>query len=98
VGGIALAGYVTNGYISNLRIVKGVAVYTGAFTPPAAPLPATQAANQYGSPSAAITGTQTAFLINMPNNAQFIADSSSNGYTVTNNGTAVATSLTPFSS
>lgn len=30
----------TTGYISNLRIVKGAAVYTGAFTPPAAPLTA----------------------------------------------------------
>jgi len=40
VGGIALAGYVTNGYISNLRVVKGTAVYTAAFTPPTAPLTA----------------------------------------------------------
>jgi len=35
--------------------------------------------------------------MNMPNNAEFISDSSTNGYAVTNNGTAVATSLTPFS-
>lgn len=33
-------GSVTNGYISNLRIVKGTAVYTSAFTPPIAPLTA----------------------------------------------------------
>jgi hypothetical protein len=29
-----------NGYISNLRVVKGTAVYTAAFTPPTAPLTA----------------------------------------------------------
>lgn len=40
VGGINLSGYTTNGYISNLRIVKGSAVYTSAFTPSTTPLTA----------------------------------------------------------
>ena len=31
-----------NGYLSNVRIVKGVAVYTSAFTPSTTPLTATQ--------------------------------------------------------
>ena len=34
------AGAEWNGYISNLRLVKGTAVYTAAFTPPTAPLTA----------------------------------------------------------
>jgi hypothetical protein len=34
------AGYQWPGYISNLRAVKGTAVYTSAFTPPTAPLTA----------------------------------------------------------
>jgi hypothetical protein len=50
------------GYISNLRIVKGVAVYTAAFTPPTQPFGTTQSANVNGVPSAAITGTQTSLL------------------------------------
>lgn len=33
-------GYPFTGYISNLRLVKGTAVYTSAFTPPTAPLTA----------------------------------------------------------
>jgi len=86
-----------NGFVSNLRLVKGVAVYTGAFTPPTQPLPATQSANVYGNPSAAITGTETSLLLNTSDNAEFIADSSTNNFTLTNNGTSVSTSLTPFS-
>ena len=42
IGNLAggLAGYETVGYISDIRILKGTAVYTSAFTPPTAPLTA----------------------------------------------------------
>ena len=81
------------GYLSNIRITKGVAVYTGAFTPPVSPLNATQSA---GTNISAITGTQTSLLLNTPNNAYFLTDNSTNNFTVTNNGSITAVALTPI--
>lgn len=40
IGSVNTTTYPVNGYISNLRLVKGAAVYTAAFTPPTAPLTA----------------------------------------------------------
>ena len=40
LSGVGSYGAFTAGYITNLRIVKGTAVYTSAFTPPTAPLTA----------------------------------------------------------
>ncbi len=81
------------GYISNLRVVKGVAVYTGAFTVPASPLAATQSS---GTNISAITGTQTSLLLNTVNGAGFLTDSSTYNATVTNNGVTTSSSLNPF--
>jgi len=46
-------------YMSNVRVVKGVAVYTGNFTVPSTPLAITQSS---GTNISAITGTQTSLL------------------------------------
>ena len=70
-----------NGYISNLRVVKGSRVYTANFAPPQAILPA-------------ISGTS--LLLNVTNSANFIRDNSTNNFTVTNNGTATWTAIGPF--
>ena len=92
IGASSIAGRGYNGFISNWRMVKGVGVYTGAFTVPTSPLQTTQAA---GTNIAAITGTQTSLLTC---NALTLTDSSPNLNVITNNGGVVAsaTSNPPF--
>jgi hypothetical protein len=91
--GIASSTNYFNGFISNLRLVKGVAVYTGAFTPPTRPLTISQNA---GTNIAAVAGGQTELLLQTPNNADFADDTSTNAFVLTNNGTATASAQTPF--
>jgi len=80
------------GNITNLRIVKGVAVYTANFTVPTSPLTATQPA---GTNINAITAGQTALLLNVyPTNPYL--DSSSYAYTMTPNGTPTISPDSPF--
>jgi hypothetical protein len=86
--------FYSQGYYSNLRIVKSLVVYTGAFNVPKAPLLGVQPAGPTNI--SAISGTQTALLLNTPNNANFLADSSANQFTMTNTGSATAAALTPF--
>jgi len=64
------------GYISNLRIVNGVAVYTSDFSVPTAPLSITQSANTNGNPSSALAINThagnfngTTQYLTVPNNA-----------------------------
>jgi Concanavalin A-like lectin/glucanases superfamily len=67
------------GYISNVRINKGTALYTSNFTPSTVPL-------------TAITGTQLLTLQNAT-----ITDTSTNAFTITNNGSVATTStVQPF--
>jgi hypothetical protein len=82
VGGDGLGAALNlTGNISNLRMVKGTAVYTSPFTPPTAPL-------------TAISGTQ--LLLTTPNDANFLVDSSTNNFTVTNNGSVTSIATNPF--
>jgi hypothetical protein len=66
------------GYISNLRILNGTALYTSNFTVPTAPL-------------TAIANTSL-----LTCNADTIVDSSTNNFTITNNGGATVSSVVPF--
>jgi hypothetical protein len=70
-----------SGNLTNVRVVRGTAVYTATFTPPTSPL-------------TVISGTQ--LLLSTTNDANFIKDSSSNNLTVTNTGLATSSALNPF--
>jgi hypothetical protein len=84
VGGTSQSGSGTGllltGSISNLRMVKGAVIYTTTFTP--------------AGPLTAVSGTQ--LLLNTTNDANFLKDSSTNNFTVTNNGSVTSSSLNPF--
>jgi hypothetical protein len=73
-----------NGYISNLRFVKGTALYTGAFTPSTSSLTTT---------SQGATATEVELLTCQSN--RFV-DNSSNGFTLTITGTPSVQAFSPF--
>ena len=86
------------GYISNARVVKGVAVYTSAFTPPTTALGVTQSS---GTNIAAITAGQTKLLTLQTrvghNNSIFVDESGLKSLT-TRTGNVPQGTFTPFSS
>jgi hypothetical protein len=75
-----------NGYLSNVRVTKGIAVYTGAFTPSTMPLQTTQPA---GTNIAAITSASSVSLLTCQDLG--LTDKSLNGFTLTNTGGVTTT-------
>ena len=78
-------------FASNIRIVKGLAVYTGAFTPPTSPLSTAQSA---GTNIAAVSASQVSLLTC---NGPGLIDSSPNAVTITSYSTTMS-QFAPFSS
>lgn len=89
-------GFFYSGNITNIRVVKGIAVYTTNFSPSTVPLTTTQTTNVNGNPSNAITGTQTSLLMGATTNSTLLTDSSTNNFTITNTGSAIWSASTPF--
>ena len=87
----ASSRYFGPGYLSNLRIVNGVAVYTGNFIPQTTPLTASQSAS---GNIAAVALANTALLTCQSN--QFI-DNSINASTLTPSGNVRVVMNNPFS-
>ena len=79
-----------SGNLTNVRVVRGVAVYTGTFTPPTSALALTQSS---GTNISAITAGQTQLLL--PLNTTPFTDSSTNAITVTNTGTVTSSADNP---
>lgn len=93
--------WVPNGYTTNLRIVKGLAVYSGTstgaanFVVPTGPLSATQSANPFGgSNTAAINASQTVLLTGMTNGA--IIDNTAKNDLITVGSTRISTAVKQF--
>ena len=91
-GSVVVGQNALNGYLTNVRVVKGVGVYTGNFTSPTAPLQATQPA---GTNIAAITGTSTSLLLNSVSGG-YLADASTLANTFSVSTAPVWNALSPF--
>jgi hypothetical protein len=75
----------TNGYISNLQMVVGTALYTANFAPPTAPL-------------TAIANTSLLTLQNnQPTNNSMFLDSSTENFLITRNGNTTQGTFSPYS-
>lgn len=70
-----------DGYVTNIRVVKGIAVYRGEFNMPIESLSDTQ---------------NTVLLLKVANQTDMLLDSSSTNKQITNNGNAPFNSITPL--
>lgn len=96
--GFIVGNDVLFGYISNLRIVKGTAVYTSNFTVPTAPLTAISGTSLLACHAATIVdGSTNNFTITQNGNVR-IASPQDSGYTITRAGNTTQGTFSPYSS
>jgi len=84
IGSNGTGGEPYTGYLSDIRVVKGTAVYTSAFTPPTAPL--TAIANT------SLLTCQT----NQPFNNNIFLDNSTNNFLITRAGNTTQGTFSPY--
>jgi len=92
IGNYAIDNPVFNGYISNLRLIKGQALTTGSFTAPTGPVSSAAVGWTGANVAASITGTVS--LVTCQSN-RFV-DNSGNNFTITPSGTPSVQAFSPF--
>ena len=93
IGGSTNSALNLTGYIASVRIVNGMAVYTGPFNTPNACLNRSQDAGQNIS---AVADSQTALLLRTTLGGGYLNNSSVYSLAVNNNGNVQSSTLTPF--
>jgi Concanavalin A-like lectin/glucanases superfamily len=86
-----------NGYLSNIRVVKGTAVYTGNFTPPTSPVLSYGSSSPYSNTSnvnTSFSASSTSLLCNFTNGG--IIDSTSKLVFETGGNTVISTTQSKF--